>query len=186
MSSRKHPPQSYEQRLWRATSAWNSFKHVSHACDYILTEKIDSESPIYYPLATAICVLYARPFKPSKGIESLPAAQFVPKKFWQLHDQLILVRDQTAAHVDARSGLFDGLPANHVQLIVRCGQVAIGFHQVGFNVATISQIRDLANTLIERMRKQVNRVGREYPNERPQDGEYLIDLATGIRPLVAT
>ena len=71
-------------------------------------------------------------------------------------------------------------------MIVRGGQVGIGFHQVGINAATISQIRDLANALIERMSEQVNRLGREYPNERPRDGEYLIDLATGIRPLVAT
>jgi hypothetical protein len=183
MASRKHPRHSFEHRLWRAASAWNSFRYVSHACDYILNEKIQPEAPIYYPLATAICVLYARPFKPSKGIESLPAAQFVPKKFYQLHEQLILVRDQTAAHVDARSGLFKGLPANHVRLVVRDGQVGLGIYHVGFNVATILQIRDLANALVERMRNYANKLGGEYPNEKPKDGEYLIDLTKGIRPL---
>jgi len=143
-----------------------------------LSEQIQPDAPIYYPLVTAICVLYARTFKRSRGIESL-TSQFVPKNFRGLHKQLILVRDQTAAHVDARSGLFQGLPANNVRLIVRDGQVRLGVHQVKFKIATISEIRDLASALVKRMLEHTNKVASEYPNDVPEDGDYLIDLTTG-------
>jgi hypothetical protein len=88
-----------------------------------LREQIQPKSTIYYPLVTAICVLYSRPFKPSKGIEKL-TLQFVPTKFHHLHNQLILVRDQTVAHVDARGAPFKELPANNVRFIVRGNQVS--------------------------------------------------------------
>jgi hypothetical protein len=115
---------------------------VKEICDYILSEHIHPDAPIYYPLVTAICVLYARPFKPSRGIESL-SVQFIPKKFRELHRQLILVRDQTAAHVDARGARFHGRPANNVRLIVRDGQIQFEVHRVKFNLMAISQIHEL-------------------------------------------
>jgi len=141
MASRKHAPHRYENRLWKAASAWSSFQDVRDVCDYILNERIQPDATIYYSLVTAICVFYARPFKRSRGIESL-TVQFVPKKFRDLHRFLILTRDQTAAHVDARSLLFQGLPANNVRLIVRDGQVQLEVHRVKFKLTTISQIRE--------------------------------------------
>src|ERR1051326_692122 len=105
MASPKQPPHRAENRLWKATSAWNSFSNVRDACDHILTNHIRPDDLIYYPLITAISVLYARPFKRSRGIESL-SVQFIPKKFRLLHQLLISFRDQTAAHVDAKPFLF--------------------------------------------------------------------------------
>jgi len=178
MTTRKQPRHKYENRLWKGAYAWSSFQHVRNVCDYILSKPIQFEDAIYYPLITAICVVYARPFKPSKGIESL-TVQFVPKKFRHLHDQLILLRDQTVAHVDARSAPFKGLPANNVRLIVSHGQVRLGVNELRFTVATISDVRKLANALVERMHEYSNKLGREYPHGVPDDGEYLIDLTTG-------
>lgn len=135
MASRKHAPHRYENRLWKAASAWASFGDVRDECDYILREQIQPEAMIYYPLVTAICVLYARPFKRSRGIESL-TPQFVPKKFLDLHKQLILLRDKTSAHVDAGGALFfQGLPANNVRLIVRDRQVRLEVRRPKFNPA---------------------------------------------------
>ena len=176
MGSRKQPPHPYENRLWKAGYAWSSFQSVCETCDYILTQKIQPNTDIYYPLVTAICVLYARPFKRSRGIEGL-TLQFVPKKFLHLHNQLILVRDQTSAHVDARGALYQGLPANNVRLIVRSSQVALGVNQVKFKTMTISQIRELAGALVDRMLKYVQMVASDYPDDLA-DGEYMIDLAT--------
>jgi hypothetical protein len=177
MASRKHPPHRAENRLWKATSAWNSFSNVRDACDYILSNHIQPDDLIYFPLVTAISVLYARPFKRSRGIESL-SVQFVLKNFRLLHHLLISFRDQTAAHVDAKSFRFKGRPANHVRLIVRNRQPYLQSHGVKFKLSVISEIRDLANALVERTLKYINDVVSEYPNEVP-DGEYLIDLATG-------
>src|SRR5262249_29964780 len=136
---------------------------------------------IYYPLVTAISVLYARPFKHSKGIEKL-TLQFVPKQFLRLHRQLVLVRDQTSAHSDASkdAARFKGLPANDVRLFVRNGgtQIAIGMNQLKFKTTAILEIRDLASALAKRMLQYIRNIVSEHPDDIP-DGEYQIDLTTG-------
>jgi hypothetical protein len=131
MTSRKQPPHRYDKRLWKAAAAWSSFQDVWETCDYILKEQIQPDAPIYYSLVTAICVLYARPFKRSRGIENL-TVQFVPKKFRKLHKLLILFRDQMAAHVDADGARFQGHSANNVRLIVHDCQVHLKVHRVKF------------------------------------------------------
>jgi hypothetical protein len=177
MASSKHAPHRDESRLWKAASAWTSFQHVRDTCDYILHEQIQPDDLIYHSLITAICVFYARPFKRSKGVESL-TVQFVPKKFRPLHQLLILVRDQTAAHVDAQTKLLHhGQAANRVRLIVRNRQVRLDVHYVGFKLDTISEICHLANDLIKRMLDYTNKIVQEYPSD-VEDGEYLIDLTT--------
>jgi hypothetical protein len=60
MARPKQQPHRYENRLWKAGYAWLSFQYVVDLCDYILTEQIQPEAKIYYPLVTAISVLYAR------------------------------------------------------------------------------------------------------------------------------
>ena len=177
MAGRKSPPHPYHNRLWIAGYAWTSFQNVRNACEYILDNRIQPNDAIYYALVTAICVLYVRPFKPSKGIESL-TVQFVPKKFHHLHHELILVRDQTVAHIDARGAFYQGLHANNVRLIFHKGQVALGVNEVRFNPTAISQIRELADALVKRMLERINGLARQYPDDAPDDGEYLIDLTT--------
>ena len=135
MGSREQPPHplrkpSLESRICMELIS----ERLRASCDYILTQKILPNTDIYYPLVTAICVLYARPFKRSRGIEGL-TLQIVPKKFLHLHNHLILVRDQTSAHVDARGALYQGLPANNVRLIVRGSQVVLGVNQVKFKTS---------------------------------------------------
>lgn len=178
MTSRKHPPQPYWNRFWRAAYAWSSFQHVKDVCDYILSHKIQPEDKIYYPLVAAICVFYARPFKRSKGIERLSAVQFVPKKFQMLHKLLESVRDETIAHVDARSFQFKGLPANNVRIIIRDRQPLLLPHGVKFKATLIPEIRELATALEKRMHEHSNKLVSEYPHDAPDDGEYLIDLDT--------
>jgi hypothetical protein len=181
MTSRKHSPEPHENRLWKAGYAWSSFQGVMDVCDYILKEGIQPAANIYYPLYATITMLYARPFKHSKGIESL-TMQFVPRKFLKLHKQLILVRDQTSAHSDAskNTARFKGLPANDVRLFVRNGgnEVALGMNQVTFKTTAILEIRDLASALAKRMLEYIRNVASQYPDDIP-DGEYRIDLTTG-------
>jgi hypothetical protein len=150
-------------------------------CDYILSERIQEDADIYYPLVTAISVLYARPFKRSKGIEPLNHVQFVPKKFHPLHHQLIVLRDKASTHVDARSVFFRGDPANNVILSVRehGTRMRLAVQRVKFKTVVISQIRDLAIAMVKRMLDYIRNITAEHPNDFPDDGDYLIDLTTG-------
>src|ERR1051326_9093455 len=84
ITSRKHLRHSLQNRLWKAGYAWSAFKSVVETCDSFLDQRIQPDTEIYYPLTTAISVLYARPLKHSRGIEKL-TVQFVPKKFSLLH-----------------------------------------------------------------------------------------------------
>jgi hypothetical protein len=137
---------------------------------------IEPGHKMYYPLVTAISVLYSRPFKRSKGIESL-TLQFLPKKFLDLHRQLILVRDQMSAHVDARSPLSSELPANNVRLFMRGNKVAVGVTRTSFDRTAILRIHELAGALVQRMLDYIRKVASRYPNELP-NGDYIIDLTT--------
>jgi hypothetical protein len=99
----------------------------------------------------------------------------VPRRFHGLHRQLILLRDQTVAHVDAQGALYRGLPANNVRLIVHDGQVRLGIQEVKFKLTAISEVRELANVLVKRMLEHTNKLVSKYPNDAPEEGEYLID-----------
>jgi hypothetical protein len=57
--------------------------------------------------------------------------------------------------------------------------VVPGTHSVKFKLELISEIRDLAIALEKRMHEHSNKLASEYPNEVPDDGEYMIDLITG-------
>jgi hypothetical protein len=187
MTSRKHAPHPYWNRLWRAAYAWSSFQNVRETCDYILSQKIQPEDTIYYPLVAAICVLYVRPFKRSKGIEPLSMHQFVPKKFQKLHKLLESLRDETVAHTDTGSFAFKGLPANHVRLIIRERGVLLEPHGVKFKLSLISEIRELVSALEKRMHEHSNKIVSDYQNDAPDDGEYLIDLTAGsLQPCTFT
>ena len=114
-----------------------------------------------------------------KGIESL-TDQFVPKKYHHLHKQLITLRDKTTAHVDARNVFFQDSPANNVVLIVRehGNRLKLAVQQAKLKPSAIKQIRERASGLVDRMLKYITEVADKFPNNVPDDGEYLIDLAT--------
>jgi hypothetical protein len=180
MAGRKQQlPHRLENRLWKAGYALISFQGARDACDYILINQLQPEDTIYYPLVTAIAVLYARPFKHSKGIERL-TSQFIPKKFQRLHDDLILIRDQSSAHVDARGGLREGLPENSVKLVIRGSgsDVTMGVDRWSWSTTMILHTRYLASALAERMLNYIGKLVSQYPNDVP-DGDYQIDLTTG-------
>ena len=67
---------------------------------------------------------------------------------------MILLRDQTIAHVDARGALYlKDFPVNNVRLIVRDHghKIALAVQQLKFTAFAISEIRDLAGALVKRV-----------------------------------
>src|SRR5262245_15242637 len=98
--------------------ARESFKYVHNICDFI-DQRLDRSSLVHHQLCMAIVVLYARPFKTSKIVGAL-SEKFVPNEMRFLHDQLLKLRDEVAAHSPANAMPYgsDGPPANSVWLVV--------------------------------------------------------------------
>jgi hypothetical protein len=59
--------------LWKFFYAHECFKQVENACSFIIDNSLDENHPAYYPLVTAIYVLYGKPFKRSNVVGKLPS-----------------------------------------------------------------------------------------------------------------
>ena len=161
--------------------ARESFKYVRTICDFIEEHHLDRHSPIHHPLCVAMVVFYARPFKRSKVIGAIPA-MMVPKAQRFLHRQMLTLRDQVAAHTDGLPVNYGkgGMPANNVQVInENDGTCSLAIYELKFSPEAISQIRDLAETLIAKTTYHVERRARKLASKIPvMPGEYLMDLKT--------
>jgi hypothetical protein len=176
MPSKKHAAESLQLRLWRLAYAQRSFENVCSGCDYILNTPIPEDSDIYYPLVAGIYTLYARSFNRSNVIGAW-TEQVVPKKFLSLHDEIMTMRHQLVAHLDADTVIsLYGVPGNSVRLRLTNTGVAIGAFQVKPQISLIVQIRELAQALIAEIDAQLeslwNDSKRDFPN---QFGEYVVD-----------
>jgi hypothetical protein len=165
--------------LWKLAYARRSFEEVQAACDYLSAQKLSPEDAGYNPLVVAIHVIYARPFKHSRGGIKQLSADLVPEKFRDVHRQMILVRDQVVAHLDANASKLGDLPANHVRIVVTpAGAVNLRTNEVTARKISISQIRGLAAALGEEITRLMAELARSVgPQTIPRKpGEYLIDL----------
>lgn len=93
-------PLAARREIWAWRYAQRAFENCRHCCDHIVRGKMDDSHPLYYSLALAAYVKYARPFKQSQGLQKLPE-RIVPKEARGIHDQIIEARDKLYAHVDA-------------------------------------------------------------------------------------
>jgi hypothetical protein len=95
-------PQEFEDAklLWKKYYAVQCFKHAQVAAEYILQNKIAEDDPVFFPLITAVYVLYGRPFKRTKGVGVL-GKEIIPQEHLELHQSILDHRDQIYAHSDA-------------------------------------------------------------------------------------
>jgi hypothetical protein len=76
---------------------------VHDTCDYIQREIKDIEHPLYQPLMTAVCVMYAKPFSSNNGVGMLSEklVKFDDKELSGTHGILMDARNRFYAHTDA-------------------------------------------------------------------------------------
>ena len=133
--------------------ARESFKRVRDTCDYIAAEKLHRYSPAYVPLCVALVVMYARPFKRSRVIGMIPE-EMIPNEHRFLHDQLLTMRDQVAAHTDAdavRHGV-GGFPANNVRVIIQDDGVrSLGIYELKFAPRPFRRFDSLQNVWLPKL-----------------------------------
>jgi hypothetical protein len=168
------------RQLWKMVYARESFRYVRKICDFITDQRLDRSSPVHYQLCTAIVVLYARPFKHSDIVGAL-SEKFVPNEMRSLHDQLMKLRDQVAAHFPANAMPYgsDGLPANSVWLIINDdGQRSLAVQGLHFSATAISDIIALSNVLSEGTHNEVTSIWTRLHEQRllpTFPGEYVMD-----------
>jgi len=131
---------------------------------------------MYYPLVTAIYTLYARPFSGSNIIGRW-TEQIVPTEYRDLHEQMMLMRNQLIAHSDAETLVsVSSHSGNNVRIRRTGDHLEIGTFQVKPELTLVARTRDLATALISRIGTQLETLWenrkREFPNE---PGEYLVD-----------
>ncbi len=86
--------------LWQMEFAFHSFQAVRAGIDHLLERKLHSDEPEYYPLCVGIICLYARPFTNNRPVGPL-TKDIIPEEYLNLHRDIITLRNQLFAHVDA-------------------------------------------------------------------------------------
>jgi hypothetical protein len=123
--------------LWRTTFAKQSVQRAIDACTFIISKIKAPEHPLYYPLVTAIFVLYGRPFGDNKGVGMISeklASYDSPEKN-NLHALLIKGRDKLYAHTDAEFQYFD---AQRIKPLGSLLSVSIIYTDVGGGFAELN------------------------------------------------
>lgn len=166
--------------MWLFAQAQASFENVRQICDQIIDKPIPKESPLYLPLVVSMYVLYARLFSKSKGIARL-SEKLVPKKFRDLHRQMISMRNEVIAHSDAKPSIeLNGLLANNVRAFVSPDRFDLGVYVIKPEPDHVKESRQLAIELSEIM---VRKISDLHDKHRPQipssPGEYTLNVESG-------
>jgi hypothetical protein len=88
------------QLLWKMFYAGECFRQARGAAQHILDEKLERDSALFYPLVTAVYVLYAKPFTRADAVGKL-GDEIIPAEHRELHSILLEHRHQLYAHRDA-------------------------------------------------------------------------------------
>jgi hypothetical protein len=98
-----------KKTLWRVAFAKMSIARAIKTCDFIIFNIKTTGDPIYYPLATAIFVLYARPFGDNNGVGMVSSkyANYDSPEKRNFHEWLIHGRNKFYAHTDSEIKYYD-------------------------------------------------------------------------------
>jgi hypothetical protein len=173
-------PQEFEdvKLLWTMFYAEEDFRHAKSAAEYILEKPIGENDSAFYPLITAVYVLYGKPFGANCGVESLKR-DFVPAEYLTLHKELLDHRNQTYAHSDAtRFELPDVGKANQVRLKVRGPtDKSLFCSQLQATHPRMPRIISLCRELQEKARAKKNELIKLYEKSFPAEvGEYILNI----------
>jgi len=172
-------PQEFDDAklLWIMFYAEESFKQVKAAAEYILQTPIAENDPVFYPLITAVYVLYGKPFGPNNGAGRLNK-DIVPTEFLELHKTLLDHRNQTYAHTDATRLEFQDMgKVNQVRLVVRRQtDKSLFCSQLQASHPLIPHIIDLCQQLQEKARVKKIELIKKYEKRFPAAvGEYVLN-----------
>lgn len=174
-------PQEFEDArlLWKMFYASQSFKHSRAAAEYVLQKNITEDDPAFYPLMTAVYVLYGKPFRKSRGVGCPLGEELISSDYLELHCDLLKHRDKILAHSDANEfEWFDVGQANQVRLVVRSPtNKSLICSQLQANRSLLPHIISLCLELQERTESRKIELFKRYEKYAPaQVGEYVVNI----------
>jgi len=178
--------------LWKMFYAQQCFKHAQAAAEHILKDKLAEDSPLFYPLITAVYVVYGKPFGKSRGVGRL-GEEMIPAEHLELHRLLLEHRDQLYAHTDSTSfELPDCGPANQVRVLRLPSEARLFATQFCARPPLLPAVIELCGKLQEKADYHVSKLFERYRTRVPSRvGEYAInvydqagDFFTAEAPLV--
>lgn len=178
-------PEEFEDAklLWKMFYAGQSLGHARTAAEHLLQEKIVSDNAIFYPLMTAVYVLYGKPFGKSYGVGCL-GKELIPVEYQELHRDLLKHRDKILAHSDAsKFEWFDVGQANQVRLVRRSTDKSLICSQLQAEPALLPHIISLCLELQEHVNIKKRELFERYEKHVPAGvGEYILNVEDSSGP----
>ena len=157
--------------------AGECFRQAKGAAQHILDAKLERDSPTFYPLITAVHVLYAKPFTKADVVGKL-GDEIIPPEHRELHGLLLEHRHQIYAHRDGDGfSVADYGPANQVRAIrlpQKIRLMATDFHA---RFPTMPPIIDLCQALEKKTGYHVDKLWTRHVKSIPNKvGEYMLNV----------
>ncbi len=172
-------PEEFEDAklLWKMFYAGQCFKHAQAAALFVLQNNLGEDNPVFYPLITAIYVLYGKPFKRSHGVGFL-GVEIVPAEYQDLHHDLLKHRDQIYAHSDANAFEWaDVRQVNQVRLLRRTTDKSLICSQLQACAPLMPHIISLCQELEESAERNKVELFKRYEKCVPAKvGEYVLNI----------
>lgn len=165
------------QLLWKMFYARHCFKEARGAAQHIFDAKLERESPLFYPLVTAVYVLYAKPFTRADAVGKLED-EIVPAEHRELHGLLLEHRNQIYAHRDGDAfEIADYGPANQVRAIRSQTEIHLAGTDFHARFPAMPAIISLCKTLDEKTGYHVNKLWERLAKKVPRRvGEYKLNV----------
>ena len=162
--------------FWSLVHAWQSFR-LARDAHSLVVQALQNPPPdgaILKSAVTTLYIAYARPFKASHGVPSLPES-VVPDQYVDLHKLIIGYRDQAIAHKDKTpTPIPDSV--NHVAVVLSSGKCGV-CPVIHFpSLAELQGVPSLCDSLIEWVEERMSVFYHEHMEQLdlPQ-GNYLVE-----------
>ncbi len=163
--------------LWKMFYAGECFRQARGAAQHILDARLEHGSPLFYPLVTAVHVLYAKPFTRADAVGKL-GDEIIPTEHRNLHESLIDHRHQVYAHRDGDGfAVADYGPVNQVRAVKTPQMIRLLATDFHARFPAMPAIIDLCHALEHKTSYHVDKLWARHVKSIPDKvGEYMLNV----------
>jgi len=179
-------PLDDKKQVFCLLEAREAMKAVIRTCVYMINNDVKPNHELYYPLTTAIYVVYSRPFMANYGLGRLDFLR-IPDEYIALHEEILTYRNKVFAHKDVNRDVKNDYHETewdlHAVFFTRKGSVI--YTQVSElppPYENVRRIHDLARVLLEKVMYHSQKLNKKHEKALPSpDGTYKYLLDDGAR-----